>query len=193
MRRILLAAALAITAPAIVPSKAAAVDDDAALFMERFGGEWRGSGRLLVGPESGLRFHCALAGDPSRSQMAFGMTGRCWTGSLSAPVYARLRYSSDQKQFFGSFMDGAEGDGANIVGERSGEGFMLKLVRGELQGRLAAEPAGPGKMTVTLSLYDPGSGRTLPVAAMGFARPDADALPIYDPTVTGSIERTGER
>ncbi|WP_026379635.1 hypothetical protein [Afifella pfennigii] len=187
MRRLILAAALALAAPLSVPSQAAEVDQDAALFMERFGGAWRGSGRLLVGPESGLRFHCALEGDPSRSQMAFGMTGRCWTGSLSAPVYAKLRYSADQKQFFGSFMDGAEGDGANIVGERAGNGFMLKLVRGELQGRLAAEPAGHGKMTVMLSLYDPGSGRTVPVAAMGFARPGSDSLPIYDPAITGSI------
>ncbi|MCF1503312.1 hypothetical protein [Afifella sp. H1R] len=188
MLRAFFVAALAICIPALAPQPAAAADEDAVAFMERFGGEWRGSGRLLIGPESGLRFHCALNGDPSRSMMAFGMTGKCWTGSLSAPVYAKLRYNGDQKRFFGSFMDGAEGDGANIVGERDGEGFMLKLMRGELQGLLNAEPAGDGKMTILLSLYDPNSRRSIPVAAMGFARAGSDSLPIYDPAITGSIE-----
>lgn len=167
-----------------------AAGDDAARFMERFSGEWRGTGKLLIGPDTGTKFHCALNGDPSRTQLTFGMKGKCWMGRLSAPVFARLRYNGDNNRFYGDFMDGAEGDGVDIVAERKGNGFSMWLSRGELQGELVASPAGKSKMTILISLIDHRRDRKIPVVAMGFAREGADGLPPYDPVVTGALEKT---
>ncbi len=174
-----------------VGSEPARAGDDAAQFMERFSGEWRGTGKLLIGPEIGTKFHCALNGDPSRTQLTFGMKGKCWMGRLSASVFARLRYNGDNNRFYGDFMDGAEGEGVDIVAERKGNGFSMWLSRGQLQGELVANPAGKEKMTITISLIDHKGDRKIPVVAMGFARKGADGLPPYDPVVTGALKKNG--
>ncbi|HSG96281.1 MAG TPA: hypothetical protein VLA28_12230 [Afifellaceae bacterium] len=192
-RRNTVLAALALLALALpdmsVPNAAAAEENDAAMFMERFSGEWRGTGKLLVGPETGLKFHCALDGDPSRTELTFGMTGKCWAGRLSGRVYARLRYNGDTNRFYGDFLDGAEANGVDVIGERRGDGFSLLLSRGMAHGELIAKPAGRNKMTVTILLSDKTRTRSLPVAAMGFARKGEKHLPAYDPVVTGSLKR----
>ena len=183
---LLLAAALS-AATASAPAKA----DDAADFMARFSGEWLGTGELLVGSETGLKFHCELDGNPSRTQLTFGMRGRCWMGKLGAPVHARLRYNADTDRFYGRFMDGAEGDGLDIIAERAGEGFSMQLMRGAAQGRLTAEAVNPDQLKITM--FYRFRGQEIPVVAMGFTRKDSGlaGLPDYLPReATGSIART---
>ncbi len=188
MHRVL-AICLSIATGLAAASGPAVAGEDAARFMEKFSGEWRGSGKLLIGPDSGMKFHCALNGDPSRTQMTFGMKGKCWVGRLSAPVFARLRYNDDNNRFYGDFMDGAEGKGVDIVAERAGNGFSMWLSRGQLQGELVASPAGKSKMTILISLIDQKRDRKIPVVAMGFARKGSDSLPAYDPLVTGALKK----
>jgi len=186
-------AAVALSLPALsLPSAATAEENDAATFMERFSGEWRGTGKLLFGPEAGLKFHCALDGDPSRTELTFDMTGKCWAGRLSAQVYARLHYNAETNRFYGDFLDGAEGNGVDVIGERRDEGFSLLLSRGIAQGELVAKPAGRNKMTITILLNDKTRTRSMAVAAMGFARKGEKHLPVYDPVVTGSLKRSSD-
>ena len=175
--------ALGLAATAAAPALA----DDAAKFMANFSGAWQGTGQLLVGPQSGLKFGCELDGDPSRSQLTFGMSGRCWVAGLSAPVHARLRYNDETQRFYGQFMDGAEGSGLDIVGARAGEGFSLQLSRGSTQGRLQAEAVGADQMKVTMFLREPGGRREVAIAAMGFSR-KASGAPLPE-VVTGSVRR----
>ncbi|MGQ7792638.1 hypothetical protein ACUN0C_09535 [Faunimonas sp. B44] len=164
-------AALVATAPA-----AMAAPDEALTFMQRFSGEWLGTGQLLIGPQVGTKFHCALAGDPSRTQMTLGMTGKCWMGSLSAPVYANIRYNEETARFYGAFMDGAAGNGVDLMGSQTDKGVSLRLVRGPAQGSMVAEPIGDKQMKVVLSLYDRKNDRHIPVAAMGFTRKEASEM-----------------
>ncbi len=180
----------ALIAPVSMPAKVVGEEAaDAALFMNKFSGEWRGTGKVLLGPDSGLKFHCRLDGDPSKSRMTFGMNGRCWMGRLAAPVFARLRYNRDTNRFYGAFMDGAEGQGVDIVGERLGDGFRMKLSRGTAQGRLMAEPVGDDELKVIISLYDKRNKREIPIVAMGFAKKSRFNLMTDEPPVTGSIGR----
>lgn len=159
------------------PAKA---NDAAADFMARFSGAWLGAGELLLGSENGMKFSCELNGNPSKSQLTFGMKGRCWMGRLSAPVHARLRYNAETDHFYGAFMDGAEGNGVDLMGARAGEGFSLKLTRGSAQGRLAAEKVNPDQMKITIYYRDRANDRELPVVAMGFTRKDSGStLPDY--------------
>lgn len=164
--------------------------DDAAAFMGHFSGDWLGTGQLLFGAENGMKFHCELRGDPSRSGLEFGMSGGCWMGLLSAPVHARLRYSTETREFYGEFMDGADGEGLDVIGTRNGDGFSLKLARGSTQGRLAADAVNADQMKIVIFYSDRANSRELPVAAMGFTRKGAEALglPDYVPDImTGSL------
>lgn len=170
-----------------LPSATSAEENDAATFMERFSGEWRGTGKLLIGPETGLKFNCALDGNPSRTELTFDMSGKCWAGRLSAQVYAKLHYNAETNRFYGDFLDGAKGKGVDVIGERKDYGFSLLLSRGMTQGELIAKPAGNNKMTITIFLSDSARTRSMAVAAMGFARKGEKHLPIYDPVVTGSL------
>lgn len=184
-------AVIALSLPAVsLPAAAIAEENDAAIFMQRFSGEWRGTGKLLVGPETGLKFHCALDGDPSHTELTFGMSGKCWAGRLSAQVHARLHFNAETNRFYGDFLNGAERNGVDVIGERKGKGFSLLLSRGMAQGELIAEPAGRNKMTITILLKDSTRTRSMPVAAMGFARKGETHLPVYDPVVTGSLKRS---
>jgi hypothetical protein len=184
----LVAFAAAVLLIAASPAAAAeGAESDAAHFMSRFSGEWHGTGRVLVGPDHGAKFHCSLAGDPRRSAISFGLTGRCWIGHLSAPVHARLRYNAETDRFYGAFLDGAEGSGVDIVGARSGEGFVMNLSRGMAQGRLTAEPVGRSQMKVMISLVDRANDREIPVVAMGFAKEEVIGLPLHQPDSTGSL------
>ena len=176
---ILLSAALAI---------ATALPAAAEELMTRFSGEWVGTGLLLFGPQYGTEFQCELKGEPSASRVNFDLGGRCSIGILSAPVTARLRYNADTRQYFGEFLDGADGQGADIVGAQAGDGISLRLMRGRLQGRLTAETVNADQMKVMLFYRDIENNRDLPVVAMGFARKGTGALPDYLPGfVTGSI------
>ena len=167
------------------PARAA----DPTAFMAKFSGEWLGTGQLLIGSDNGLQFHCALNGDPSRTRLTFGMTGRCWMGKLSAPVHAQLRFHAEGDRFYGQFMDGAEGDGVDIVGERAGEGFAMQLSRGMVQGRLTADAVNSDQLKVMLYYHSRAHNQDIPVVAMGFTRKGAGAtLPDYLPeTLTGSL------
>jgi hypothetical protein len=162
--------------------------DDATEIMARFSGEWLGTGQLLIGPQNGLQFHCALTGDP-HSRLGFGMTGRCWMGALSAPVYAALHYNAETDRFYGEFMDGADGDGVDIVAAPSGEGVSMRLTRGSAQGRVTTEAVNRDQFKATLFYRDRRHGRDVPVVAMGFSRKGTVAtLPDFLPRgATGTM------
>lgn len=167
---------------------AAALPASAEQMMTRFSGDWVGTGQVLLGGQYGAMFRCELKGDPARQADRFDLTGRCWMGSISAPVFAQLRYNDATHEYYGEFMDGADGMGADIVGARAGEALSLKLMRGSMQGRLTAAKVGAEQMKVMLYYRDPQTSKELLAAAMGFARPDANSLPNYMPSFsTGSI------
>ncbi len=167
-----LSAALVLTA-----STLSARAEDAAAFMDRFSGQWIGSGQLLFGQPQ-AEFACELNGDSGGANSSFGMTGQCRMGGFSAPIFAKIRYNSDTRQYYGEFMDGAQGNGVDLVGQRAGDGFSLRLVRGAMQGRLSAETVGHDQMKVVIYYRDPRSKTETPVVAMGFTRREV---------ITGSI------
>jgi len=168
---------LALTLILVLAASLPARAEDAIEFMQRFSGKWIGTGQLLFVTTGTSEFACELNGDPSEKQLTFGMSGTCRMGSFAAPVRAQLRYNSDTREFYGQFMDGAEGSGVDLVGARAGRNLSLKLVRGSTQGRLTAETLGRDQMKVVM-YYKTSSGDEVPVVSMGFTRKEV---------ITGSI------
>lgn len=166
------------TALALGASVLPAHAENAADFMQRFSGAWIGTGQFLFGPEPRMEFACELNGDPNANQLTFGMTGQCRMGGFSAPIYAKIRYNSDTHSYYGQFMDGGEGNGADLVGTQNGEGFSLKLMHGSMQGRLSAEKIGQDQMKVVIYYRDTRANTETPVVALGFTRKEL---------ITGSI------
>lgn len=170
---------------------APALAGDPAATMQRFSGDWVGTGKVLIGPQTGLEFHCELSGDKrQRTILEFKMRGRCWMGALSGSVHASLRYNRETDQFYGEFMDGADGDGVDIVANEAAPGISMRLSRGTIRGNLVAEPVNGDQMRVLMTLIEPLGTREVPVVAMGYVRKEAAAigLPPYVPdVVTGSI------
>ncbi len=182
--------ALTLSAALAAVLAAGALPARAEQMMTRFSGAWVGTGQVLLGGQYGAMFRCELKGSPNGAQDRFDLSGRCWMGAMSAPVSAELRYNSDTHEYYGEFLGGADGMGADIVGARAGEALSLRLVRGDMQGRLTAAKVGAEQMKVMLYYRDPQTSQELLAAAMGFARPDANSLPNYMPSfsTTGSIK-----
>ena len=168
---------LALTLILVLAAGLPARAENAIEFMQRFSGKWIGTGQLLFVTTGTSEFACELNGDPSEKQLTFGMSGTCRMGSFAAPVRAQLRYNSDTREFYGQFMDGAEGSGVDLVGARTGRNLSLKLVRGSTQGRLTAETLGRDQMKVVM-YYKTSSGDEVPVVSMGVTRKEV---------ITGSI------
>jgi hypothetical protein len=168
---------LALTVALALAGSLPARAENAVEFMQRFSGKWIGTGQLLFVTTGTSEFACELNGDPSETQLTFGMSGTCRMGSLAAPVRAQIRYNSDTREYYGQFMDGAAGSGVDLVGARTGKGLSLKLVRGSTQGRLTAETVGKDQMKVVM-YYKTSSGDEVPVVSMGFTRKEV---------ITGSI------
>jgi hypothetical protein len=168
---------LALSAALAFSAAPAAHAGDAGALMQRFSGAWIGTGQVLFGAEPRAEFACELKNDPKN--LTFGMRGQCRMGAFSAPVYAELRYNAETQRYYGAFMDGAAGSGADIVGTQAGNAAIsLKLMRGTMQGRLAAETLGEDQMKVIIYYRDPNTRAETPVIAMGFTRKDV---------ITGSI------
>lgn len=180
MSRLASLALCLLLAVASLPARA----DDAADFMEKFSGEWQGTGNIFVGED--LTFTCELNGNPSRTQMTFLMTGRCAMAGMSAAVDASLHYNRDTREFYGIFLGGAEGDGLDVVGMRDGEGFSLFLTRGGVQGRLIADAVTPDELKIVVYYRDRSRNRDIPVIGMGFVRAGASSGTHGD--AAGSLE-----
>ena len=106
------------------------------------------------------------------------MTGTCRMGSLAAPVNAQLRYNADTNEFYGQFMDGAEGIGVDIVGDARRQGLFAEARArrdaGAADRRDRRQERDEGRDVSTR----PKSGDEMPVVSMGFTRKEV---------ITGSI------
>lgn len=142
----------------------------AASFMDSFSGDWHGTGRVLLGKQTGLTFHCMLDGTGGSNRLAFAMTGRCWMGWIGAPVHAQIRFDPEENRYHGDFWGGGEDHGIDISGAQTPEGLDLRLSREDQRGQLIVKPVGDDRMHVIISILDRKNERHVPVVAMGFAR-----------------------
>ena len=139
-------------------------------FLAQLQGNWSGSGRVLAGPDRGTNFNCSLKGKPSRTGVRISMNGKCSVGRLSARLGARIKYSEGVQKYIGRFLDGSDGNGLDIYGDRRGNSLKLRLTRGRLKGNMDLLLQRKDLIRVIISITDKRRNRDIPVIALDLTK-----------------------
>lgn len=165
------------TAAGLVLSLAAtsgAMANDKA-FFESVSGVWSGPGKIVAGKYEGTEFNCTLTGTPNAgAQAGVVLDGTCRVGVFGQEMSATIRQAGGSYE--GQFLDGAAGDGLDIVSGRVEPGrVIMAITRKQLEGVMVATLTGAHSMNVTVSVQ---VGETLiPVIGMSLDR-DIDSVAV---------------
>jgi hypothetical protein len=147
--RLAILSAAALAAGSSVP--AAAYDRDLA-FFERVAGRWSGAGEIVAGKYKGTKFVCDFDGSAREDGVGMALDGGCRVGLFNQPMSASIERA--QSGFRGTFMDGAAGNGLDVVGGVVKEQYAVFAIhRNELTGAMRAQLDGPDTMAVTISVH----------------------------------------
>lgn len=147
-RNFLLYAATALLA-GIAP--ASAQDHDQA-FFERIEGRWSGAGEIVAGKYKGTKFVCDFSGSAQGEKIGMGLSGGCRVGVFRQEMSATIRRASSG--FEGTFLDGAEGKGLDVVGGIiKDDHAVFAIHRKQLSGAMRAQLSAPDTMAVTVSVH----------------------------------------
>ena len=159
------------------PAPAMAGEARDARFFEKVEGKWRGPGEIVAGKYKGTRFICEFDGTTPTDAIGMTLAGDCRVGLFSQAMSATVK--RDGRSYTGSFLDGADGEGLDIVaGNVSPDRAALTLNRKQLDGAMLARLADPNTLNVTVSVRV--GEELVPVIGMSLDR--------LDPIRVGSID-----
>lgn len=144
-------------------------------FFASVAGLWTGPGKIVAGKYAGTKFNCRLTGDPIETTDAgIVMDGSCRVGVFSQKMTATIRQT--EGGYTGEFLDGADGEGLDIVAGRvDGDRVLMGITREELDGAMVARLTDAHTMNVTVSVK---VGETVvPVIGVTLAR-DTDSIAV---------------
>ncbi|MCX5497823.1 hypothetical protein OSH11_24200 [Kaistia dalseonensis] len=169
-------ASLAIAAGLLVPVLAATtiVHADEAGFLNRFEGNWSGSGQVRRNAGSSpWNVKCSVTGNPSGSGMAMG--GHCRGAIIvSRAIGANLVYDPGTRSYSGTYIGSKLGPAA-LNGRRNGDRVDLtitwpKPVNGDTKARMSITNDGRGRLRIqVLDEIRPG-GPTRTMSDLTFRR-----------------------
>lgn len=170
MHRLFLAAFCASASIAAAPALASD-----AQFFKSVAGVWTGPGEIVAGKYKGTKFNCKLTGGPAAASPE-GMTleGACRVGMFSQKMKATV--AKGGKSYRGQFLDGAAGEGLDIVSGRvEPDRVIMGITRKDLDGAMVARMMDERTMNVTISVEVGES--MVPVIGMTLDR-DVDAMAV---------------
>ncbi|MEO3385746.1 hypothetical protein [Mesorhizobium sp. CAU 1741] len=174
MARAILSAFLplaAATAIAATGATEAAASEKDKRFFSKVQGEWSGPGEIVAGKYKGTRFVCNFTGATPNGKVGMSLDGGCRVGLFTQKMSASVEHQG-RKGYRGSFMDGAIGEGLDVVGGNvSDEKVVLTLHRNELNGAMLARLPDDDTMHVTVSVKV--DDQMVPVIGMNLKRVDA--------------------
>lgn len=138
---------------AMVATAVPAVADEArdARFLKKIEGKWRGPGEIVAGKYKGTKFTCNLDGSNPANELGMGLQGDCRVGVFTQKMEAFVTRSG--KTYKGSFLDGALGEGLDVVaGNVTDDRMVLTLNRKDLDGAMLARLANRNQLNVTVSV-----------------------------------------
>ncbi|MDN2568278.1 hypothetical protein N1F89_18800 [Aquibium sp. A9E412] len=151
MKRALLAALLPTAIAAAGSAAPAAADERDARFFKSVEGEWSGPGEIVAGKYKGTKFVCRFTGATPDDKVGMSLDGGCRVGMFTQKMSAVIERRG--RHYRGTFMDGAEGKGLDIVaGNVSDEKVIFSLNRKTLNGAMLARLPDDDTMHVTVSV-----------------------------------------
>ena len=146
-------------------------------FFNGIKGKWSGPGEIVAGKFKGTKFVCTFGGETQKASTGMAVDGSCRVGMFSQPMNAKIATTAGK--YIGQFLDGAKGEGMDIVGGRyTSQRLVVDIKRKDLNGVMVANLTDPNRLNVTISVKH--NGRLIPVIGMSLKR-QAGA------TITGSI------
>ncbi len=121
-------------------------------FIDRFGGNWAGSGTVSKGAVS-LHVNCRASGQPAPNKLV--IEGNCSLAIASVRIAADISYDPASGRYTGTYI-GAKVGTARVSGKRSGNVVNLavtwpKPVNGDTNARMRIENAGGGSLRIVVS------------------------------------------
>lgn len=130
-------------------------------------GKWSGRGEIIAGKYKNTRFSCVFQGISPDRITGLNIDGSCRVGIFSQPMNASVERAL--AGYTGKFMDGAAGNGLDVVGGRfSGSQLAIDIRRKDLHGVMFARMGSPEKMHVTVSVRV--GEHLIPVIALSLER-----------------------
>lgn len=144
--RLLVPAALLTAGLMAAPAQA-----DDAKFFKQVEGTWVGPGEVVAGKYKGTRFTCSLKGLAADRSAGMVLDGSCRVGMFTQKMSARVERRG--RSYKGKFLDGAEGNGLDIVsGTIDGQRVVFALNRNQLSGAMSARLPDENTLNVTVSV-----------------------------------------
>ncbi len=145
----ILMTALAICGTVVMPARAAEGDR---AFFKSAEGNWTGPGEIIAGKYKGTKFNCSFAGTTPAGNLGMTMDGDCRVGVFAQKM--RASFVRKGGAYRGTFMDGAEGNGLDIVAGNvvDSSKVVLSINRKQLNGIMQARIADENTMNVTVSV-----------------------------------------
>jgi hypothetical protein len=129
-------------------------------------GSWRGSGK--VSPVGGVmeRVNCRVGYQVSGSSVT--QTINCAGTDYRISAVGNMTYSGGR--ITGFWRESNYGVGGSIRGTAKGGGAYIRISSDAFNGRMVIKVGGRSSHSVTITQFDPGSGRYIPLASMTLRR-----------------------
>lgn len=175
MKRAILSVVLPFVASAAVMTSPAHSNERDKKFFQSIEGAWAGPGEIVAGKYKGTKFNCSFAGTTPVEKLGMTLDGGCRVGVFMQKMSATVEHSG-RAGYKGTFMDGAQGSGLDIISGNvvDGKKVVLAINRNQLKGVMQARLPDNDTMTVTVSVRV--DKTMVPVIGMNLKRVDDTAV-----------------
>jgi hypothetical protein len=175
MKRAILSVVLPFVASAAVITAPAHANERDKEFFQSIEGAWAGPGEIVAGKYKGTKFNCSFAGTTPGEKLGMTLDGGCRVGVFMQKMSATVEHSG-RAGYKGTFMDGAQGSGLDIISGNvvDGKKVVLSINRNQLKGVMQARLPDNDTMTVTVSVRV--DKTMVPVIGMNLKRVDDTAV-----------------
>jgi hypothetical protein len=179
MKRVILSAILPVIAASAATAGLAGSAQGAERdrkFFQSVEGDWSGPGEIVAGKYKGTKFNCTFNGSTPATKLGMTLDGSCRVGVFTQKMSATIEHKGAKKGYKGTFMDGAQGKGLDIVSGNVVDGgkVVLAINRNQLKGVMQARVSNNNTMNVTVSVRV--EKELVPVIGMSLKRVDATAV-----------------
>ncbi|WP_018427776.1 hypothetical protein [Hoeflea sp. 108] len=144
-------------------------------FFKSVEGAWTGPGEIVAGKYKGTKFNCNFTGSTPDGKVGMSLDGGCRVGVFTQKMSATIEQAG-RAGYRGTFLDGSEGKGLDIVSGNvvDGRKVILSINRNQLNGVMQARVPDENSMHVTISVRV--DKQLVPVIGMKLMRVDDTAV-----------------